>query len=106
SFEMIDRNLVINITKGEVPLPSGKVLRAGAGTFTIDDTAAKPLMASVSMKANGEAEAAAEFASFEPIDAMAKAPFAASDLSGSLTGDISAVFGLSPSQDPPKPDFT
>jgi len=105
TFRMVDRNLVVNIDKGEIPLPSGKKLNAEDGTLTIADTAVKPLMASISLAANGDASAAAEYASFEPINALAKAPFVAADLSGTLKGDISAVFGLNPSQNPPKPEW-
>ncbi|MDB5550693.1 MAG: uncharacterized protein JWL86_677 [Rhizobium sp.] len=105
TFRMVDRNMVVEIDKGAIPLPSGKILNAQDGTLTIADTAVKPLMASISLKADGDASAAAEYASFKPINAMAKAPFAAVDLSGTLKGDISAVFGLNPSQNPPKPEW-
>jgi hypothetical protein len=102
-FRMKDRHLAIEITKGEIPLPSGKLLSAAGGRFVISDTAQKPLMGSIDIKAGGDASAAVEFASFKPIDATAKLPFTPADLKGKLMADVSAVFGLNPSQNPPKP---
>jgi hypothetical protein len=102
-FRMKDRHLAIEITKGEIPLPSGKLLTAAKGKFEIADTAQKPLMGSLKIAAGGDASAAAEYASFEPIEATAKMPFTPADLKGKLTADISAVFGLNPSQDPTEP---
>ena len=102
-FRMKDRHLAIEIDKGEIVMPSGKRLTATGGRFEIADTAQKPLMGSVDIAAGGDASAAAEYVSFEPIMATAKMPFTPDDLKGRLTADISAVFGLNPSQDPPKP---
>jgi hypothetical protein len=104
-FRMKDRHLAIEITKGEIPLPSGKLLSATNGKFEIADTAEKPLMGSLDIKAGGDASAALEYVSFKPIDATAKLPFTPADLKGKLTADVSAVFGLNPSQNPPKPTW-
>ncbi|MGV3551887.1 YhdP family protein [Rhizobium sp.] len=104
-FRMKDRRVAVAITRGEVPLPSGKMLTASKGKLVIADTAVKPLMASLDIVAAGDASAAAEYVSFKPIDASARLPFAASDLKGGLTADVSAVFGLIVSQDPPKPQW-
>lgn len=100
---MKDRHLAIEIAKGQIPLPSGKLIRAADGKFEIDDTARKPLMGSLKIAAAGDAAAAAEYVSFRPIAVTAKMPFAPADLKGKLTADVSAVFGLNPSQEPPKP---
>ena len=102
-FRLKDRHLEIAIARGEFRLPSGKVLKASAGSFVIADTADKPLMASLDLSASGDASGAAEYVGFKPIDAMAKLPFAASDLKGAVSGTVSAVFGLNAEHDPPKP---
>ena len=102
-FRMKDRHLAIAITKGEVPLPSGKLLTASSGKFELADTAVKPLMASLDVVAAGDASAALEYVSFKPISATAKMPFTAEDLKGNLKANVSAVFGLNLSQNPPKP---
>lgn len=102
-FRMKDRHLAVEITKGQIPLPSGKLLSAVDGKFEIADTAKKPLMGSLSIAAAGDASAAVEYVSFKPIDATAKMPFTPADLKGKLTADVSAVFGLNPSQNPPQP---
>jgi hypothetical protein len=104
-FRMKDRHMAISITKGQVPLPSGKLLSASNGTLEIADTAVKPLMASLGIVASGDASSVVEYISFKPIDASAKLPFDAADLKGSLKADVSAVFGLNPSQNPPKPTW-
>lgn len=102
-FRMTDRHLTVEVIKGQIPLPSGKLLAAADGTFEIDDTAKKPLMGSLKIAALGDASAAAEYVSFKPIAATAKMPFAPGDLAGKLKANVSAVFGLNPSQNPPKP---
>lgn len=104
-FRMKDRNIAIDVTSGKVPLPSGKMLTASQGKFVIADTAVKPLMASLDLKGGGDASAAVEYIGFKPIDAAAKLPFAASDLKGAVTADVSAVFGLILQHNPPKPQW-
>lgn len=102
-YRQKDRRIDIAIDRGQFELPSGKVLKATDGRFTIADTAQKPLMASLELKAAGDAAAAVEYIGFEPLHASAKLPFAASDLRGGVTANVSAVFGLNPTQNPPKP---
>lgn len=104
-FLMDGEKLTIAIDKGEIPLPSGKVVAGSAGTFSIEDVSAKPLMASLAISAAGDASAIAEFAAYEPIDAMSRAPFKAADLSGAVKADIKAKFGLERDQDPPAPTW-
>lgn len=105
-FRLKDRHLAIDISRGQFTLPSGKVVKASDGRFVIEDTAAKPLMASLAMSAEADASGAAEYVSFKPLDAMARLPFTPADLKGSVKGKVSAVFGLNASQDPPKPEWS
>lgn len=102
-FRQKDRRIDIAISRGHFALPSGKTLNASDGKFTIADTSQKPLMASLDLSAQGDASSAAEYVSFKPLDAMAKMSFTPADLKGSVSADISAVFGLNASQHPPKP---
>jgi hypothetical protein len=102
-YRQKDRRIDIAIDRGQFELPSGKVLKATDGQFTIADTAQKPLMASLELKATGDAAGAVEYIGFEPLHAAAKLPFAATDLKGAVSADVSAVFGLNPTQNPPKP---
>lgn len=102
-FRLKDRHLSIEIDGGAFALPSGKVLSASNGRFEIVDTAAKPLMVSLGVNATGDASAVAEYASFKPLDALARLPFVPGDLKGKVKADVSALFGLNPSQDPPAP---
>ncbi|MDH6267151.1 hypothetical protein M2360_002548 [Rhizobium sp. SG_E_25_P2] len=104
--EMIDRMVKVSISKGQIPLPSGKVLASDGGSLVIADISTKPLMAALDLAAKGPAAAAAELASFPPINATSRAPFAPSDLSGNVSGQIQGVFGVEEEQKPPPPAFT
>lgn len=104
-YRQKDRRIDIAIDSGQFVLPSGKVLKASAGKFVIADTAQKPTMASIEMSAEGDASGAVEYVGFKPLNATAKLPFAAADLKGTVAGDISAVFGVNPSQNPPAPEW-
>ncbi|MCV3764293.1 DUF3971 domain-containing protein [Rhizobium sp. TRM95796] len=103
--EMIDRMVSVAITRGGIPLPSGKTLTSDGGRFLIGDISDKPLMGQLTLKAAGAASAVAEFASFPPINAMSRAPFALSDLTGNVAGEVQGVFGLEEAQHPPAPVF-
>ncbi|WP_137156218.1 DUF3971 domain-containing protein [Rhizobium sp. FKL33] len=104
--EMIDRMVKVSISKGQIPLPSGRTLTSDGGNLVIKDISTKPLMAALDLAAKGPAAAAAELASFPPINATSRAPFAPSDLSGNVSGQIQGVFGLEQDQHPPPPAFT
>lgn len=105
-IEMIDRTVKVSIAKGLIPLPSGKALTSDGGSLTLDDISLKPLMAKLDLGAEGSAAAVAELASFPPINATSRAPFAPSDLTGTVSGQVNAVFGLEDEQKPPPPVFT
>ncbi|MBX9458824.1 MAG: DUF3971 domain-containing protein [Rhizobium sp.] len=102
-FRLKDRHLTVEIDGGAFVLPSGRPLSASSGKFEIADTAQKPLMVSLDVNATADASAFAEYVSFKPMDAMARLPFAPADLKGKVKADVSALFGLNPSQDPPPP---
>lgn len=104
-FLMQDRDVRIDIKNGRIALPSGKVITGRDGTFEIADISEKPLMATLNLRAAGEASALAELAAYKPVDAMSRVPFKADDLSGAAEANVSATFGLEKDQNPPKPDF-
>lgn len=104
-YRQKDRHLEIAIDSGQFVLPSGKVLKASAGKFVIADTAQKPTMASIEMSAEGDAAGAVEYVGFKPLNATTKLPFKAADLKGTVSGEVSAVFGVNPSQHPPAPEW-
>lgn len=105
SYRQKDRHIEVAVDRGSFVLPSGKVLDAADGTFVIEDTSQKPTMASLSLTAKGDASSAIEYVGFKPIDAGSKLPFAPGDVKGAVSGDISAYFGVNPSQKPPKPTW-
>lgn len=104
-YRQKDRFIEIAIDSGQFVLPSGKVLKASDAKFVIADTAQKPTMASIALSAEGDASSAVEYVGFKPISATTKLPFAAADLKGTVSGNISAVFGVNPSQHPPAPEW-
>nr|WP_246748780.1 DUF3971 domain-containing protein [Rhizobium setariae] len=104
-FDLTDRNMRIDVAQGTINLPSGKRLAGSDGVFEIADTAKKPLAGALDIKAVGEAAAAAEFASFKPINAMSRFPVSPADLTGKLSASIRASFGLDHAPSKVKPDW-
>jgi len=104
-YRQKDRHIEIAIDSGQFVMPSGKVLKASNGKFVIADTHQKPTMASIALSAEGDASGAVEYVGFKPLNATAKLPFTPADLKGTVVGDVSAVFGVNPSQHPPAPEW-
>jgi hypothetical protein len=104
-FLMQGRAVRVDIRDGQIRLPSNKTISGRDGVFSIADVSHKPLQASLDISASAEASALAEFSAFEPINAMARMPFAATDLTGKADAHVKATFGLDRAHTPPPPDW-
>src|SRR5690606_3233311 len=86
--------------------PSGRSVAVDGGTFTIASTYEKPLMAELSIKVSGAADALAELADFDPLNALKDTDFTPADFSGRASAEVSARMGLIRDQNPPPPEWT
>lgn len=78
----------IALASGQMTLPSGKLLNATGGQLMMRDVNQRPVVAKIDVNVEGEATAAAELASLEPISALQRAGFAPSDFSGRVKGNV------------------
>jgi hypothetical protein len=84
----------IELENGTAFLESGQTATVANAKMLIPYVRGKITMADLAMKVSGNAAAVAAIAAREPVNALARAPFAAKDLSGSVTADIKAKFPL------------
>ena len=89
----------IKLSSGTAYLPSGRTVSAANGEFEID-AALLPLIGTLEIDVAGDADAVAELATFEPIDASKYVDLQPVDFSGSVTGHVSANIPLQQVPDP------
>ncbi|TDH39061.1 hypothetical protein E2A64_08250 [Pseudohoeflea suaedae] len=85
--------------------PTGRVVKVSDGTLTIPDTEEKPLMADLSLSVSGAADAVAELITYHPIDVLDRIGFKPEELSGEISSQVRARFGLVREQDPPPTEW-
>jgi hypothetical protein len=91
-------NTEIDLEQGTTYLESGQTASVSDGKLLIPYVRGQTTMADLDVKVSGDASAVAAIAAREPVNALAKAPFAAKDLSGSVSADIKAKFPLKRSE--------
>ncbi len=99
------QHLELTIEKGSAFFPTGRSVEISDGTFVIDNTNAKPLMAHVNIAVAGDASAVAELVSYRPINALQQTPYKADDFKGAVKSKVDITFGLVQDQNPPEPDW-
>jgi Protein of unknown function len=87
-------NTDIELKSGTAFLGNGQTASVTNGTMKIPYERGKPVIADVDVEVAGQASALAAIAALDPVNAMRKAPFEVSDLSGSADAKISARFPL------------
>lgn len=92
-------------TRGISYFGSGRSVTLESGRFLIAETYQKPLMAEMSVRLAGEADAIVELASFRPMNGLKNTDFRPEDFTGPVKADVFARFGLIDSQSPPAPDW-
>lgn len=93
-------DVTIRLSSGTAFLPSGRTVDAANGIFEIA-AAIKPLVGALEIDVAGNADAVAELATFQPIDAARFVDLTPEDLSGTVSGRVS---GNIPLQKVPDPD--
>ncbi|EKF17310.1 DUF3971 domain-containing protein [Nitratireductor pacificus] len=85
----------ISIGSGTIYMPSGRSVAAHDGTLTIRDAHIRPRIGKLEIDLKGEAPGVVELASYEPIDVSDVIDLAPDDVSGQVTGHVSADIPLS-----------
>ncbi|MEQ1955092.1 AsmA-like C-terminal region-containing protein [Mesorhizobium yinganensis] len=84
----------VTLSSGSVYLPSGRSVAGRNGTLSFKKSNRPPVIGKLDIDVEGDAAAVAEFASFEPINAMRFLPIEPGDLSGQVTGHVIADIPL------------
>lgn len=84
----------ITLASGTVYMPTGRTLAASNGSVLIRKVESRPTTGFVDIDVEGEAQAAAEFASYRPIDAMRRLDLAAEDFTGKVKGNVKVEIPL------------
>lgn len=84
----------VSLEQGKAYMDSGRMVNLSEGTLLIEDVRANPLIGRLSMKMAGNADAMAEIASFEPIDALRRIDLKPEDFSGTVEGRVDADIPL------------
>ena len=87
-------NTDIELQSGTAFLENGQTASVSNGTMKIPYERGKTTIADLDVQVSGQASALADIAAREPVNAMRKAPFEISDLSGDASAKISAKFPL------------
>jgi Protein of unknown function len=87
-------NTEIDLQQGTTYLESGQTASVTDGAMLIPYVRGQTTMADLDVKISGDASAVAAIAAREPVNALARAPFTAQDLSGSVSAHIKAKFPL------------
>ncbi|MGA1830768.1 DUF3971 domain-containing protein [Rhizobium wenxiniae] len=104
-FSLKGQEMIVDVSKAASYAPSGRVVTVESGRFAIPSTYAKPLMADLTLKISGQADAITELANFKPMNALKGTSFKPEDFSGNTKADIHARFGLITDHNPPKPTW-
>ncbi|WP_054313991.1 DUF3971 domain-containing protein [Mesorhizobium sp. 1M-11] len=84
----------ISLSSGTVYMPSGRLVAASNGTLTVKNANVPPVIGALNIDVAGNADAVAELASYEPINAMRHVGLKPDELSGTVTGNVKADIPL------------
>lgn len=84
----------ISLSSGTVYMPSGRVVSASNGTLTVKNANISPVIGALNIDVVGAADAVAELASYEPINAMRHVGLKPDELSGTVSGNVKADIPL------------
>lgn len=84
----------ISLSSGTVYMPSGRLVAASNGTLIVKNANVSPVIGALNIDVAGNADAVAELASYEPINAMRHVGLKPDELSGTVTGKVKADIPL------------
>lgn len=84
----------VTLTSGRAYLPSGKQVGVSNGVLTFRKVNVPPVIGDLELDIAGDADAVAELASLEPINAMRRLQLAPADFSGTVSGHVKTQLPL------------
>lgn len=84
----------IALKSGTVYMPSGRVVAASDGTLKVKNANVPPVIGALDIDVVGEAPAIAELASYDPINAMRHVGLKPEEMSGQVSGHVTADIPL------------
>ncbi|WP_378942841.1 DUF3971 domain-containing protein [Mesorhizobium sp. ANAO-SY3R2] len=96
----------VSLSSGTVFMPSGRTVAASNGTLKVTKANIMPVIGALDIDVAGSADAVAELASYEPINAMRHVGIQPEELSGDVTGNVKADIPLTKGIDTDKLDWT
>ena len=95
----------VSLSTGTVFMPSGRTVAASNGTLKVVKASVMPVLGALDIDVAGSADAVAELASYEPINAMRHVGILPEELSGDVTGNVKADIPLTKGIDTHKLDW-
>lgn len=96
----------VSLSAGTVFMPSGRTVAASNGTLKVLKANVMPVIGALDIDVAGSADAVAELASYEPINAMRHVGILPEELTGDVTGNVKADIPLTKGIDTDKLDWT
>ncbi len=104
--EFYGNNVDVSLSSGTVFMPSGRTVAASNGTLKVAKANILPVIGALDIDVAGSADAVAELASYEPINAMRHVGILPEELTGDVTGNVRADIPLTKGIDTSKLDWT
>jgi hypothetical protein len=104
-FDLKGEVMQVDVDRAASFFPSGRSVTVEGGRFAIPSTYSHPLMADLTLKVVGSADAVTELANFQPIGALKGTGFKPEDFTGQARVDLTARMGLIKDHNPPKPTW-
>lgn len=95
----------VSLSQGTVFMPSGRTVAASNGKLKVVKANVMPVIGSLDIDVAGSADAVAELASYEPINAMRHVGILPEELTGDVTGNVQADIPLTSGIDTDKLDW-
>lgn len=96
----------VSLSSGTMFMPSGRTVAASNGKLNVTKANIMPVIGALDIDVAGSADAVAELASFEPINAMRHLGIMPEELTGDVTGNVKADIPLTKGIDTDKLDWT
>lgn len=96
----------VSLSQGTVFMPSGRTVAASNGTLKVVKANVMPVLGALDIDVAGSADAVAELASYEPINAMRHVGILPEELTGDVTGNVKADIPLTKGIDTDKLGWT
>ncbi len=105
-FELVGGHMKVGIKQATSYFPSNRSLALENSRFVISSVYDRPLLGNLELNVSGAADAVAELATLNPINALKDTQFKPEDFTGDVKANAKLTVGLLSSQNPPPPVWT